>query len=613
MNLKKELSFGHVFSIAAGAMISSGIFILPGLAFSRSGPAVFLAYFIAGMLALLGALSIIELATAMPKAGGDYYFINRSMGPLAGTISGLFGWVAISLKSAFAIFGMSEVIFLLVGSPLWLNSLMLTSGFVILNIAGVKEAAKLELWLVLGLLMIMVAYALNGFYHIDIERYTPLLPHGTNSLFITAGFVFVSFGGLISVATVAEEVKDPNRNIPLGMITAVAAVSLLYLLVLFITVGVLPADKLSNSYTPLADAARIFWKTPGYIIITIAAVLAFITTAVAGIMSASRYPLALSRDKLLPSWVGKVNHRTKTPIIALLLTGGFIYITLLLPLNTLVKAASTVIISANILANIAVIILRESKLRNYQPSFKAPCYPWLQIVSILLLSFFVIDMGMATIEISLGFLLLAVMGYMFYGRRTRGREYALLHLIARITNKRLVSLKLEEELREILHQRDDVIHDEFDKAVLEASVLDLDYSAGKAELFLRVAEELSVKLDIDKQKLVELMQARESESSTALSPFIAIPHIILEGSDKFYLLISRCKEGIHFSDEAPAVKAIFVIMGSLDTRQLHLKALAAIAQIVQDSEFKKKWLQADSNQHLQDILLLSKRKRSTKV
>ena len=115
MKLKKQLSFIDIFSIATGAMISSGIFILPGLAFSYTGPSVFVSYFLAGVLAFIGTLSIAELATAMPKAGGDYYFVTRSLGPLIGTISGLLSWFSLSLKSAFAIFGIAEVIYLFTG------------------------------------------------------------------------------------------------------------------------------------------------------------------------------------------------------------------------------------------------------------------------------------------------------------------------------------------------------------------------------------------------------------------------------------------------------------------------------------------------------------------
>jgi APA family basic amino acid/polyamine antiporter len=98
MKLDKGISFWGVFSIASGAMISSGIFILPGFAYAKTGPTVFISYFIAGFLGFLGILSVIELATAMPKAGGDYYFVNKTFGPVMGTISGFLGWFALSLK-----------------------------------------------------------------------------------------------------------------------------------------------------------------------------------------------------------------------------------------------------------------------------------------------------------------------------------------------------------------------------------------------------------------------------------------------------------------------------------------------------------------------------------
>jgi APA family basic amino acid/polyamine antiporter len=110
MSLKKQIGFLGVFSIASGAMISSGIFVLPGLAFEKTGPSVFLSYFIAGVLGLIGILSVIELSTAMPKAGGDYYFVSKTFGPMLGTVSGILSWVALSLKSAFAIYGISAIL-----------------------------------------------------------------------------------------------------------------------------------------------------------------------------------------------------------------------------------------------------------------------------------------------------------------------------------------------------------------------------------------------------------------------------------------------------------------------------------------------------------------------
>ena len=107
MQLKKDLRLHHVFCIASGAMISSGLFVLPGLAHAQAGPAVVVSYFLAGLLALTGMLSQAELVSAMPKAGGTYFYVTRSMGPAVGTVDGLLTWFSLTLKSAFALIGMA--------------------------------------------------------------------------------------------------------------------------------------------------------------------------------------------------------------------------------------------------------------------------------------------------------------------------------------------------------------------------------------------------------------------------------------------------------------------------------------------------------------------------
>jgi len=612
MKLKKGLNFFDVFSIATGAMISSGIFILPGLAFARTGPAVFISYFLAGILALIGIFSIVELSTAMPKAGGDYYFINRSLGPFIGTISGFLSWFALSLKSAFAIFGISELIFIVTGFPTFISSILVCVFFVVLNSVGVKEAAKFQVSLVSGLLILMVLYIIFGFSKINTSHFSPFAPNGINPIFVTAGFIFISFGGLLKVASVSEEVKNPKKNIPFGMIFSVIAVTIIYTLILIVTVGVLPTTIFSGSLTPIADAAKNIIGTPGFIIITIAALLAFITTANAGIMSASRYPLALSRDNLLPNAISKVNKRFKTPVLSILITGLFIILALLLPLEMLVKAASVVILTAYVLTNLAVIILRESKLKNYRPSFKAPLYPWMQIFGILIFSFFIIDLGLEAIEISLAFLLISVSFYMFYGRKKYAGEYALLHLLKRITDDRLTDHILETEFRDILCDRDNIKPDKFDKLVKNAKIFDLHGPLGIDQLFEIISENVSPEIEIDKEEIFTLLKNRQEDCNTAISPFIAIPHIIIEGSGHFFLMLIRCKEGIKFTSKEDSVKAVFAFIGTKEDRAFHLKTLAAIATLVQQENFEEKWLNAKDIHYLKDMVLLSKRMRFIK-
>ncbi len=608
-HLKKELSFIHVFSLAAGAMISSGIFILPGLAFNQAGPAVIISYFFAGVLALTGVFSVAELSTAMPRAGGDYYYVNRSMGPMFGTISGVMSWFALSLKTAFAIFGIAEVIYLMSGFNVTFVSIIVCGLFMALNIFGVKEAAKLEVGLVVCLLVLMGLYVILGLPHVSVPQFEPFVPNGFNSVLLTSGFVFVSFGGLLKVSSVSEEVINPQRNITLGMITAVIVVTILYALLLTVTIGILPADELRTSLTPVADTARIFTGSPGFYAITIAAMLAFITTANAGIMSASRYPMALSRDKLLPPFISKISPRFGTPVLSVLFTGGFIILALFLPLEILVKAASTVVLTSYVLSNLAIIILRESRLQNYRPSFKAPLYPWIQIVSLVIFSFLIIDMGMATVEISVGLIIASLLLYFFYGIKKTNSEYAFLHLIARLGNKELDSYDLESELKGIIHNRDEVVQDRFDAAVHNATVLDIEDEKSQDELFTAVSELLELKLSLSKEEIHQLLTEREQDSSTVLMPTVAIPHLMIKGEGVFDLVLVRSKNGVYFTKEAPAVKAIFVIVGTRDERRLHLQSLAAIAQTIQAPDFNRRWDEAKNENHLRDVFLLSERKR----
>lgn len=609
--MKKELGFIDVFCIAAGAMISSGIFVLPGLAFSQVGPAVVISYLIAGVLAFVGVLSVVELATAMPKAGGDYYFVTRSLGPLIGTVSGLLSWFALSLKTAFAVFGVSEVVYILSGGavPLFATAVLVTVFFVFINMRGAEAAAKLEVVLVLGLLALMTIYFFMGLPQMQVSHFDPFIrsKHGLNAILSTAGFVFVSFGGLLNIATVSEEVRKPRVNIPAGFIAATLVITLLYALLLIVTVGVLPGEQLGGSLAPIADTARLLVGTPGYVAITVAAVLAFVTTANAGIMSASRYPLALGRDNLLPSFAAKTN-RSGMPVVAIVLTGIVVLTSLLLDIEKLVKAASTVVLSSYILSAVAVLVMRYSRLTNYRPTFRVPFCPWLPVAGIGCFGFLIVDMGLAAVEISIGLLLLGLGLYVFYGRKRATMEYALLHIVERMTNKNLTATSLEKELYQILHQRDEVVYDEFDELLKIAQAVDLGPGGKLEDLLSLVSTSLEKELDHSADEIRAKFIEREEQGSCVLTPFVAIPHIIVDGEKQFKIMLVRSRDGVDFENNV-SVHAFFVIAGSRDMRQMHLKALAAIAHVVQHAEFEKRWMVAKNEEQLKDILLLAERIR----
>ena len=147
-SLKKELGFWDVFCLATGAMISSGLFVLPGVAHAKVGPALFLSYFFAGLLALTGVFSQAELVSAMPKSGGAYFFVTRSLGPAVGTIQGLLTWFSLLLKAAFALVGINAFVHLIfpqfadsVGGIPWVG-MLIGVVFIVLNFTGAKKAGQ---------------------------------------------------------------------------------------------------------------------------------------------------------------------------------------------------------------------------------------------------------------------------------------------------------------------------------------------------------------------------------------------------------------------------------------------------------------------------------------
>ena len=607
--LKRDLGLLDVFCIASGAMISSGLFILPGLAHAQAGPAVVISYLLAGLLAMTGMLSQAELVSAMPKAGGTYFYVTRSMGPALGTIDGLLTWMSISLKSSFALVGMAAFTSLVITLDPRITALLFCAFFVLINFIGIKEAGRVQVGIVLLLLALLLIYVVRGFPAVKVMNFDPFMPHGFDAVFFTAGFVFVSYGGLLKLASIAEEVKDPAKTIPRGMILSLIIVGVLYALVVFVTSGVLGAEQLDNSLTPISDGAAVFLGKWGRIAMSVAAILAFVSTANAGIMSASRYPLALSRDRLLPDVFGRVHRRFRTPGVAIFVTGIFMIAAIFLDLKVLVGVASTVLIFTFIFSCNCGIIMRESGVQNYRPRFRSPGYPWVQLAGIFGCWLLVVSMGREALL--LGSILFAsgLAVFWFYGRKTAQRDFALLHLIERVAARELVDVSLEAELREIIHERDDITKDRFDKIIEEGIVLDIGGSITAGDFFKLAADKMSPKTDTPSSEIVKLLLDREEQASTVLSPGLAIPHIIIDGDHKFVILLARCKDGIIFPGKDQMVKTVFVIAGTRDERNFHLRVLAAIAQIVQDKSFSGRWMRARNESDLKNTILSAQRKR----
>jgi amino acid transporter/mannitol/fructose-specific phosphotransferase system IIA component (Ntr-type) len=617
--LKKELGLIDVFSVATGAMISSGLFILPAIAYAKAGPAVIISYLLASILMIPSILSKAELATAMPKAGGTYFFVERSLGSIWGVFGGLAGWFSLALKSAFAVVGIAILIQVMLPlvlgvqlSPWHLKAIAVVCCifFTVLNTVSVKHTTRFQVLLVGLLLVILTLFVLLGSASVEAVRYKGFLAKGWASVLATSGLVFVSFGGLTKVASIAEEVRNPGKYLPLGMILAWFVVTVFYLGVIIITVGVLDGDELAGGYLPISLAAGKFMGTAGFAFLAVAATAAFVTTANGGILAASRSPLAMSRDQLLPPFLTQISPRFKTPVSSILLTGGFMIAAIvLLDVEKLVKTGSTLMIILFILVNASVIMMREGRIQSYRPRFKSPLYPYMHIFAIVAYGALIIDMGKVPLSITGAFVGLSVVWYKFYVSRRVSRASAAMHVVERVTDRQLQSVTLENELRDILLERDRVVQDRFDQLIRQCRILDIKGRRPAEKVFREVAGILETRLDINEYILFEKFLHREAEGGTIVQPGLAIPHIVVQGEKKFDVLLVRAIDGIDFANAPDPVRTMFVLAGTKDERNYHLRALMAIAQIAQEKNFEQRWLAARDVAALRNLILLSKRKR----
>jgi len=619
--LRKQLGSLDVFAVAAGAMISSGLFVLPAIAFTKAGPAVILSYLFASILIIPSVLSKAELATAMPRAGGTYFFVERSLGPIWGLFSGLAGWFSLALKSAFAVVGIAvlveivlQMVFPIQLEPWHLKAIaaLCCIGFMALNIVSVKLTSRFQVLLVGMLLAILTLFVLFGAGSVEAVRYKGFMEKGWPAVFATAGLVFISFGGLTKVASIAEEVKHPGKNLPLGMILAWFVVTVFYIGVIVITVGVVEGRELVGNLLPISLAASKFMGVFGFVLLSVAAIAAFVTTANGGILAASRSPMAMSRDRLLPPLLSQVSSRFKTPHISIVLTGGFMIAAIVfLDIELLVKIASTLMIILFILVNASVIIMRESRIQSYRPKFKSPLYPYIHIFAIIAYGALIIDMGLVPLLVTAGFVGLSFAWFWLYVYRRVSRASAVMHVVERVTDRELKTVTLENELRDILLERDNIIEDRFDQLIRECEILDIQGEENAEKIFRQVSAILAERLGTNEFVLFEKFLHREAEGGTVVQPGFAIPHIVVEGENKFDILLVRARDGINFPHAPDPVRIMFVLAGSKDERNYHLRALMAIAQIAQEKQFEQRWLAARDTQGLRNLILLSTRKRDT--
>ena len=381
--LAKDLGLIEALTIGIGVMIGAGIFILPRFAIGNAGPAAIFAYLLAGVIALISAASTAEVATGMPKSGGLYYFISRALGTFWGTIAGVALWLSLSFAVAFYLQGFGEYMAMLL--PFGANhiaiALIVGVMFIAINYRGVKESGTTQNLITAVLLAILVGFVTWGAFNVDTTKLTPFFPYGGGEILPVTALVFVSFIGFGEIAAVAEEVKNPGKNLPLALFGSVLIPTALYVAVILVASGLLPLEGIIDMQAPIVEAARVFAGGIGAFAITFAALMATASSANASVLASSRISFAMGRDKILPEFFNDIHEKYFTPSKAILLTGGItIFLVVVADVESLSSAAGVLTLVNYALVNIAVIVLRMRPPEDYRPSYTTPGYPYLQIV-----------------------------------------------------------------------------------------------------------------------------------------------------------------------------------------------------------------------------------------
>jgi amino acid transporter/nucleotide-binding universal stress UspA family protein len=410
----RDLGLFDATMIGIGAMIGAGIFVLTGIAAGEAGPAAMVAFALNGLVTLLTAFSYAELASVYPKSGGGYAFITKAFPGPAGFASGWMLWFCYIIACALYALGfgsyfwefiqryfppIANLIFNLAGHkiPALVMATLVSIIFILVNMRGTAVTGSVENIITMAKIIILgifIAYGLKRIFQIPSEAaasFTPFLPNGGGGVVIAMGLTFIAFEGYDLIATVAEEIKEPEKTIPRATLISLCVTVFIYLMVLLVCLGAIQPEsgkswQFMGRYqeTAIAKAAENFMPFIGVALIIFGGVLSTISALNATILASSRVAFSMSRDKMLPVTLSTIHAKRRTPHIAIAVTGAIVLVmALLFPIQVIGSAASVMFLLTFTLVNLSLIALRR-KFPELKGGFRVPLYPATPIAAIVL-------------------------------------------------------------------------------------------------------------------------------------------------------------------------------------------------------------------------------------
>ena len=435
-SLKREIGAFDLTALGLGAIIGASIFVIIGEAIGVSGPAVILSFSLAGLTCVFSALAFAELASMIPVSGSAYTYSYATMGEL---VAWIIGWdllleysvtvaaVAVGWGGYFNTF--LDLVFgvtlpAAVSAPREEGGIVnVPAMFIVLAVtgvllAGVRQSARINTVMVIFKVVVFALFIVLGATALQSANYTPFFSQGYEGVFTAASLIFFAYIGFDVVSTSSEEVKGPERTLPIAIIGSLVIATVIYILVAVVTTGLLPQQELAGEEAPLGKALSEGVGIPfAGIVIAVGALVAITSVVLTWFYGSTRLVFAMCRDGLLPAPLAKVSESRRVPYRVILIFAVVLsLLAAFLPLSELAKLVNVGTLFAFILVNIGVIILRRTQpdaRRGYRVPF-VPVFPLIGVALCVGLLFFLSGSTMVRFA---AWLAIGLVIYFVYGRR----------------------------------------------------------------------------------------------------------------------------------------------------------------------------------------------------
>lgn len=431
--LKRALGSFDLVLLGIGAIIGTGIFVLTGVgAALHAGPAVTLSFLVSAVACVFAALCYAEFASIIPVSGSAYTYAYATIGEL---LAWIIGWDLIleyAVCSITVAIGWSGyLVNLLAGMGIILPEWMCTPPFNLpaalivtvittLLVIGIKESARFNNFIVIVKLAVILFFIVLGVFFIKPDNWSPFMPFGWTGVMTGAAIVFFAYIGFDAVSTTAEETKNPQRDLPIGIIVSLIVCSTLYIIVALVLTGIIPvmeyADNQSFLSAPIAFALNVLHQDWASGIISVGAVMGITSVLLVMMMGQPRVFFAMSRDRLFPEGISKVHPKFRTPYKTTIITGiGVGLVALLIPIGTAAELANIGTLFAFAIVSAAIWVLRKTN-PDLKRSFRVPFVYIVSPLGVIFSLYLMYSLPVITWIRFLAWLDIGLLIYYFYGR-----------------------------------------------------------------------------------------------------------------------------------------------------------------------------------------------------